>query len=58
MLINICIIAQVIKEIRAPWLVEDCVIYRYDHFAKGDYNRGANFKNGCPAFLQSFRGGD
>ena len=40
---------------RALWLVEDRVISRYNHLARGHYSRGTKFKNGCLAFFQCYR---
>ena len=40
------LITQLIIKMRALWLVEDCVISRYNHPARGDYNTEALiFKN-------------
>ena len=41
MVTQFSIIAQVIIEMRALSLVEDCVISRYNHPAGGDYNTEA-----------------
>ena len=38
---NISIIVQVIIEVCALWLVEGCIISRYYHPARGDYNTEA-----------------
>ena len=49
------IIAQVIIEIRALCLVENYVISRYNHHARGDYNTEALiFKMATPRFLDDF----
>ena len=46
------IIAQVIIEMSALWLVEDYVISRYNHPARGDYNTEALiFKVAAARFL-------
>ena len=37
-LLAFSLIGQVILEMRALWLVEDCVIFCYNHLARGDYN--------------------
>lgn len=39
------VISQVITEIRAPWLVEDCVISRYNLLVWDDYCRGVFITN-------------
>ena len=38
------LIAQVIIEKRVLWLVEDCVISRYNQLARRDYGRSAKFQ--------------
>ena len=49
------IIAQVIIEMRALWLVENYVISRYNHPARGDYNTEALiFKIATARFLDVF----
>lgn len=39
------VVSQVITEIRAPWLVEDCVISRYNLLVWDDYCRGVFITN-------------
>ena len=49
-------IAQVIIEMRALWLVENYVIFRYNHPARGDYNTEALiFKMVTTWFLDVFK---
>ena len=38
------LIAQVIIEKRVLWLVEDCVLSRYNQLARRDYGRSAKFQ--------------
>ena len=40
---------------RALWLAEDHVIFRYNYLARDDYSRSAKFKNGCLALCQRYR---
>ena len=50
------IIAQVIIEMRALWLVKNYVISRYNHPARGDYNIEALiFKMAAARFLDVFK---
>ena len=32
-------------------MVQDCVIFRFNHLARVDYNGSAKFQNGCLAFV-------
>ena len=49
-------IVSVIMEILALWLVEDCVISRDKHRARGDHNEGTKFQNGCLALRRCYQG--
>ena len=52
---SISIIAQAIIEMRALRLVENYVISRYNHLARGDYNTKALiFKTAAARFLDVF----
>ena len=42
------------KEMRALWLVEDCLISRYNHLARGDYGRDAIFQNSVNHYKRTF----
>ena len=42
-------------EILALWLVADCVISRDKHRARGDYNKGSKFQNGCLALRRCYQ---
>ena len=51
-IIDFSIIAQVIIEMRALWLVENHIISRYNHLARGDYNtKVLIFKMAAARFL-------
>ena len=54
----ISIIAQVIIEMGAFWLIQKCVISRHNILTRGDYGRNVNLQRGCLAFCQCFRGSD
>ena len=48
----VSIITQVIIEILAPSLVENGVIFRYNHLRRGDYSGRTNFQNSRLALCQ------
>ena len=54
-LLDLSKIVSVIMEILALWLVEDCVISRDKHRARGDYNEGTKFQNGCLALRRCYQ---
>ena len=53
--VRISIITQVIIEILALSLVENSVIFRYNHLRRGDYSGRTNFQNNRLALCQCVR---
>lgn len=53
---NISIVAGVIIEMHALWLVEDCVISGDNHLAQSEFSRGSKFPNDCLVFGQWYAG--
>ena len=50
------IISLVIIETCTLLLVEDYIIFCYNHLVQSDYSRGTKFQNGSLAFCQCYAG--
>ena len=44
LVIEISILAQVIIELHTLWLVENCIIFRNNHLARGNYSRALDLE--------------